>query len=38
MIVGPKFLWEPEDTRNKNIKVPALNTDKRDVHVNQIVV
>ena len=42
MIVGPKFLWEPDDTRNKNIKVLALNTDnselKRDVHVNQIVV
>ena len=41
-ILGPKFLWEPEDTWNTNTKTPAINPEdpelKKVVHVNQIVV
>ena len=41
-ILGPKFLWEPEDTWNTNTKTPAINPEdpelKKIVHVNQIVV
>ena len=41
-LLGPKFLWEPEDTWNTNTKTPAINPEdpelKKDVHVNQIVV
>ena len=37
-----KFLWEPQDTWNTNIKTPAINSEdpelKKVVHVNQIVV
>ena len=41
-ILGPKFLWEPEDTWNTNTKTPAISPEdselKKVVHVNQIVV
>ena len=42
LICLPKFLWEPEDTRNTSIRTTAINPEnpelKRYVHVNQIVV
>ena len=41
-ILGPKFLWEPEDTWNTNTKTPAISPEdselKKVVHVNQIAV
>ena len=41
-ILGPKFLWEPEDTWNTNTKTPAISPEdpelKNVVHMNQIVV
>ena len=41
-ILGPKFLWEPEDTWNTNTKTPAINPEdpelKKIAHVNRIVV
>ena len=41
-ILGPKFLWEPEDTWNTNTKTPAINPEdpelRKVVHANQIVV
>ena len=41
-ILGPKFLWEPEDTWNTNTRTPAINPEdpelKKVVRMNQIVV
>ena len=41
-ILGPKYLWEPEDTWNTNTKTPAINPEdpelKKVMHVNQMVV
>ena len=42
VVLGPKFLQEPEDTWNTNTKTPGISPEdselKKVVHVNQIVV